>query len=358
MLIQVILTFILLILLIITCAIYFYRKKQIIYQVYTYQFNDKFDTSAKSDPLYPPFNELFDTVDEIHNANLITFTDYGDIDNNIEKINYPSKAYIYAINGSDLMANKANLAKYMNNANKYIPNTFILKDVDSLNLQKDNIYILKKNIQRQEGILITKDIDYIKQKAYKDGYIVCQELLQDPFLVNKRKINMRVYLLIVINNSKIDMYIYNDGFMYYTPKYFEKNSIEKDVNITTGYIDRQVYVDNPLTHRDLYNFLGKAKSDLLQANMITMFKEFKNVYTSDLLELNKNSKNKRFNIFGIDIAPDEKLDIKIIETNKSPDLSYKDERDGEVKLNMVKNMLSLVGILEKENNTNQSFIKI
>jgi hypothetical protein len=232
-----------------------------------------------------------------------------------------------------------------------------MKDQDSLNLQKDTIYILKKNIQRQEGILITKDIDYIKDKAYKDGYIVCQELLQDPFLVNKRKINMRVYLLIVINKSDIDMYIYNDGFMYYTPKFFEKNNLEKDVNVTTGYIDRQVYVDNPLTHHDLYKFLGNEKSNLLKTNMVTMFKEFKNVYTSELLELNKNSKNKRFNIFGVDIAPDENLDVKTIELNKSPDLSYKDERDGAVKLNMVKNMLSLVGILQKDN-VSQNFIKI
>ena len=50
-----------------------------------------------------------------------------------------------------------------------------------------------------------------------------------------------------------------------------------------------------------------------------------------------------------------------MEFNKAPDLSYKDERDGAVKLNMVKNMLSLVGILKPDNksrNAYQNFIKI
>ena len=38
--------------------------------------------------------------------------------------------------------------------------------------------------------------------------------------------------------------------MYYTPELFEKNSSDLKKNITTGYIDRQIYIDNPLTHMD------------------------------------------------------------------------------------------------------------
>ena len=49
---------------------------------------------------------------------------------------------------------------------------------------------MKKNVQRQEGIRITKDFDQLLN-GIKDEYIIVQELLQNPFLVNGRKINLR-----------------------------------------------------------------------------------------------------------------------------------------------------------------------
>ena len=68
--------------------------------------------------------------------------------------------------------------------------------------------------------------------------------------------------------------------------------------------------------------------------------------TKKVLKKLNNNKQFRFNIFGIDIAPDESLNVKIMELNKAPDLSYKDDRDANVKLNMVKDMMNLVGIFE------------
>jgi hypothetical protein len=323
-----------------------------------YQVDQEFNITKDSDELYSPFNELFSTVNKINDARLIFFTDYGDIDNNIEKINYPKDAYIYAIRGSDLMASKSNLASFFqySKLEKYIPLTYILSHHDLSGLSEDNgaIYFLKKNVQRQEGTLITKDVKYIKEKAREDGYVVCQELLQNPLLINKRKINMRVYMLITSSFGKIDFYFYNNGFIYYTPKYFEKNSIETDVNITTGYIDRQVYIDNPLTHKNMYDLLGDEKSIKLKENINEFFKNFKDVYKTQL-ESN-NTMGNRFNVFGVDIAPDENYKVTIMEVNKAPDLSYKDKRDSEVKLNMVKDMMNLMGILDDGNKDN--FIKV
>ena len=345
---QVSLIFLLACALLVVLYIHFKMRKPIEYLVY--QVDDKFDTSKPSDPLYQPLNELFKTTDQIKNANLITFSDYALIDNNIEAITKSSsnRAYIYAIHGSDLMANKSILADSFQEANlqKYIADTIVLNNKKELDLKEGRIYFLKKNVQRQEGNLITKDIEYIKTKAAEDGYVVCQELLQNPFLVNDRKINLRVYLLIVCDGrNKPEMYFYNNGFIYYTPSNFETNSIKKDVNITTGYIDRQVYVDNPMTHKELYAFMGHEKSKKLQDNMMEFFREFKQVYVEKFDKLNND--HFRFNIFGVDIAPDENLEVKIMEVNKAPDLSYKDARDSEVKLNMVKDMMNLVGIFDE-----------
>ena len=39
----------------------------------------------------------------------------------------------------------------------------------------------------------------------------------------------------------------------------------------------------------------------------------------------------KFQIFGADIAPDENLNVTIMEINKGPDIGFKDERDGNLK---------------------------
>jgi hypothetical protein len=140
--------------------------------------------------------------------------------------------------------------------------------------------------------------------------------------------------------------------MYYTPKHFKKDSKERDENITTGYIDRQVYIDNPLTHHDLYKFLDKEQSKTLKNNMHNLFTTLKNIYKNEINILNKDTIQYRFNIFGVDVAPDVNLDVKIMEVNKAPDLSYKDERDSAVKFNMVQDALTIVKLSKKGNPKN------
>lgn len=317
---------------------------------------ENYDYKSHSDPLYQPFDELFPVVQHIQDARLIMFSDYGDIDNQISKIPYPPRSYVYAIAGSDFMANKAFLAKAFQESGLegYIPKTYVLDG--PIELEEGKTYFLKKNVQRQEGAMITRDTKYIRERAARDGYVVCQELLQDPMLVNGRKCNMRFYLLVVTNGIDIQFYVYKNGFMYYTSQMFKKDSVEKEVNITTGYINRKVYDENPLTHKDLYSYMKSTDAVKLEKNILEFFKSFRQVYAKKVLNENRGTKNMRFNVFGVDIAPDEMLNVKIMEVNKAPDLSYKDERDADVKLRMVKDMLTLVGISSAGNPNNFAMV--
>ena len=58
--------------------------------------------------------------------------------------------------------------------------------------------ITKNNYQRQEGLEIHTKLDTILKS--RDKYILVQELLQDPYLVSGRKINLRVYVLVIKDN--------------------------------------------------------------------------------------------------------------------------------------------------------------
>lgn len=336
-----------------------------------FQFNAKFDNFNDSDMPSSPFNEVFkenniSVVSSFDEANIILFSDYSFIDQRIDSVPFRKdmKYYIFGIRGSDAFASKSNLASHMKKAgmDQYIPKSYVLYEKADIEQMQQNhvdgaIYMVKKNLQRQEGNLITKDFDFILNSAAGEDYVVCQELLSNPYIVGGRKINMRIYLLILTYNDKAMFFIYNNGFMYYTPKMFEKGSTDRDVNITTGYIDRKVYEENPLTIQDLYKQLGDEKSEVLKSSIMETLGAFKKTYEDEIIKSNTSIPGIKFNIFGVDIAPDESLKTTIMEVNKGPDLSYKDDRDKAVKLNMVFDCFAMVK-LSKERGNAKNFIKL
>ena len=265
-----------------------------------------------------------------------------------------------------------------------MPETFILNEEEDMKrLQQDmtnDILIAKNNVQRQEGLLVTRDKNKIKQLYEKEKaedsnypYVLAQKLLQDPFLVNGRKINLRVYVLLKCEGDKFNVYMYDDGFMYYTPKHFQKNTEDRDVNITTGYIDRQVYVENPLTHTDFKKYLDENDDEIrrkltrvdfkIENSKDVIFNNIKNLlnrifvaYEGKIGQGKKLYNNTKIQLFGADVAIGENLDAKIMEINKGPDLGAKDERDKQLKTDLVKNILNMTGIISVP--TEKKFITI
>jgi hypothetical protein len=230
-----------------------------------------------------------------------------------------------------------------------IPTTYLLDSESSLQqIRKEfdpsNVYILKKNIQRQEGYLLTRNLQEILQN--RKEYVVCQKMLQNPYLVNGRKINLRIYLLIMIKHGNVSFYYFDNGFLYYTPLMFKPTSMNPGEVITTGYIDRQVYKENPMTLRDLEQFLGEIKYDKLMISVHMLLKKVKMAYQERLRAENAGLPGVKFLVYGCDVAPDSDLHVQLMEINKGPDLNYKDDRDKAVKLTMVRQVMNLVGITQ------------
>jgi tubulin polyglutamylase TTLL5 len=280
---------------------------------------------------------------------------------------------VFVIDNADELCSKNNIWRNLvksygrTKASKMMPMTYILNNKDDMKYfkneyNKNKLYILKKNIQRQKGLLITNDIDTIT-KASRDRYVVVQELLQDSYLIDDRKINLRVYILIVCNKGAIETYIYNDGFVYYTADKFKKGSSEYGPNITTGYIDRKVYEHNPLTHMDLrYYFdnkkrlLSKVERDILSKKEKISHNVFNSIYNlikdvvrgMDGIICKKNSSlydTTSFQLLGADIAINDNLTPQLIEINKGPDLGAKDDRDSALKASVVNDMLKVLKII-------------
>jgi Tubulin-tyrosine ligase family len=279
--------------------------------------------------------------------------------------------HIMGINGSDLLASKERLPGIMRG--RYVPKTFILRDVESMRelrrvAEPDKLYIVKKDVQQQKGLrIIWGEVSEIS-RALTDEFLICQDLLQDPFCIGTegasgRKVNLRVYMLLSFSNKGMRMWIFDDGFMYYTPQLFIRGSSQTERNITTGYIDRSVYDECPLTLRDLSKHMGPEEYGRLWGNVVQLFRYLKGVYKPILVGMNAPLPRTTHTMyFGCDIAPDSNLDVLLMEVNKGPDLDYKDERDAAVKKKMVGALAELlfnVGTtFERQKTCQRSFIEI
>lgn len=331
-----------------------------------YQMNGNFSNINLSENITSPFKEIvaqygWGKALSFNYGNLIVFNDYTDMDEKLSSLPFHKnkKYYINGMSGLDQLCSKSQMAIWLKR-NKYddiIPKTYCLDSPHDISvLEKNNYYILKKNIQRQTGLKITNDYSWIINDAKKEEYVVAQELLLNPYLISGRKINIRVYMAVIRRNNEMKFYIYSDGFIYYTKDKYDPDNYELDTNITTGYIDREVYEKNPLTTRDFMKYLGWEQAWILLTNMYKLFQQIKKTFLPVLYSKNRNIPGLLFNVFGVDIAPDNNLDITLIEINKGVSLVYMDERDKAVKYNMIRDLLGLVGIVHDSDPNN--FIEI
>lgn len=301
--------------------------------------------------------------------------------NKIQLNKYGNGVRIFMLNNTDHMVSKLALWKYLKQkysadiASTMLPYTWDLTDLTDIDIfksqfDKNKIYITKNNNQRQEGIKIHTCLDSILDS--KSKYLLVQELLQDPYLVSGRKINLRVYVLVIKDNySNIKLNVYRDGFMYYTQELFEPSNPSFKTNITTGYVDRQIYVDNPLTHIDFRTWLDNPNREMTSIEKY-LIQTHPNMKISDYIFsqiyeqlgfifktyediIGTKTPGVCFQLYGVDVAINNQLNPLVMEINKGPDLSAKDGRDKDLKISLCTDILKSVGLIP---NVNNNFITI
>jgi hypothetical protein len=286
--------------------------------------------------------------------------DYNNAQQYLEQNNFfndKSDRVILMIDGIDRIAAKNGLWEILfnfygrNKAEELVPKSWLTYDsqMDDFytycRFNKGKQYIMKKNIQRQSGLHIITNPDDAKDAA-KNGYVVIQEILSDPYILNGRKINLRVYILITCGKNGKKLFVYGNGFMYYSKdKYTDGKSYDQIV--TTGYIDRQVYEENPLTHEDFYKFLdvkhGPGTSLKFKKTLYTLFKNIFNAINVSVCTVSNN--NVFANLFGCDVQPNGNLnEIKLIEVNKGSNLQKMSDRDGKLKSKLISDQYEILGL--------------
>jgi hypothetical protein len=372
-------TIVLIILLIIVIFIIFYKYKDLCdVQNKNKNMNIKWSRNKCPYTLSKTYKNIFDKYNIQNNENdwnLYLPCNYDYPKEEIDKMPVVKDAKYFIIENCDKMVAKNLLWHYVSQyygiekAKIMLPVSYVLSHDDDMErfekeYSNDKLYIMKKNIQRQTGLKITNNKDEI-MNGKNMKYVVVQELLQNPYIISGRKIDMRFYVLVICRNNKFNVYVHNEGFIYYTKVPFKKGSLETDHNITTGYIDREVYVKNPLTHGDLRQYLdkpdrilseeekniksqGSSISNVFFKRVHTLIKNVLTVYTGQICSSDKFSNNICFQLFGVDVAVNDKLNPMILEMNKGPDMGAKDERDSQIKHTVVRDIMRLVNVVNEE----------
>ncbi len=278
----------------------------------------------------------------------------------------PSQLYIFGINGCDKMVSKNNiwstLKKYygFDAASKIMPSSYVLEDKDDMQLfqrdyVKDKIYILKKNVQRKEGLKLTKDYDFITKKAVNDEYKVVQNYIRDLYLINGRKVNLRVYLLVVLDGDEKRFYISDLGKCIYTNKKYNDNDFDFESNITSYHLDMSVYKENPRTFDDLRAYINKKEGNenagsLFFVKMNEILQKMCTALSNDFFQSeNIRSRNAiSFQLFGVDVIMDKDLNPYLLEVNKGPDMSARDDEDKKMKKIVQTHMFEKVGVIQDD----------
>ena len=285
----------------------------------------------------PTYNELY--IQELNNNN-----------SNIKYINIlPYADKLISKNGLyDL------LSTYFSNnidiLNDIVPKSYILQnDIQKKEFDKNfyknfpnKVYILKKNIDRKEGLKIIK----IKEKEnlidlydiyFNNDYKLVQEYINNPYLYNNKIVILRVYLLIVRFKKEIK-FIKQDWIKCLYSKYdFNLNNHKSMISDSTF---NSPNFPKSLNELFLINYPNYNKIIKQIDNIFLRVKEASNNLFTDN---NILSESVLFQLFGCDFVIDEHSNVKLLEINKNPNLVNNFNKEEEnIKKNMISDMYNYI----------------
>ena len=274
---------------------------------------------------------------------------------------------IFGITGCDKIVSKNNLWNLLRKrygrqqASQLMPETFLYNDIEldifTQRYKPNKIYLVKKNLQRKLGIQLSKD--YNELLSFKnEGFRLIQEYVDNLVLINQRKVNLRVYLLISCINGNIKAYINREGKCIYTNKNFSENNLDLETHLTSLNTTADIYNDRPQTFEDLKSYLGQGNYHLLMDNIVRNLILVIKATKHELCKLKSLDKNVTFQLFGLDYIFTYEMFPYILEVNKGPDMNSKNEIDKQMKIKVMNDCFKTVGIIQDDNSNSFNELKI
>lgn len=233
-----------------------------------------------------------------------------------------------------------------------------------------NAFILKKNIQGKRGLLLTNDSAVVNKalndKTQVDRYVVVQEYMTNPYLINGRKLNIRLYIAITLTRRetrktpKMDWWLYKKGKCIYTNRPFKplppKAKLESgdpkteelmEEHFTSLNLDSDlVYGEEhcPETLEELAAYMNANPVPVDYPELMTRIKlGLKKVAVSytNIFSLPRGVE-QGYQLFGADyIINRETGQPFLLEFNKGPEMKFKSPNDPVMKPQLMRDLFTL-----------------
>lgn len=269
--------------------------------------------------------------------------------------NYTNK-HIFAISGCDFLVCKNTFWSLLCNAYGREQASHITPQSWCYDNKKDMIdfwnqyipqqqYILKKNVQRKEGLRLTSQRQIIQQSK-KEQFKIIQQYISNVLCINGHKLNLRCYVLIICNQTQKSMYLHEYGKCIYTNKKYNPQTNDFEQNITSYNLNEDIYQQLPLTISELQERIGKTTWSMILNRLKKKLKQIKSVFLDVMGNEPICQQNYCFQLFGIDIIIDkDTYDPLILEFNKGPEMRSNMIKDYGLKRKVLEDVFSTIDLI-------------
>ena len=200
-----------------------------------------------------------------------------------------------------------------------------------------SLWILKpgENSNRGNGITIASTLDDIRKELRKNPFPltgqhthIIQKYIENPFLINNRKFDIRCYTLITSVNGIIQCYFYEEGYLRTSSKKFTCDDLSNlFIHLTNDAIQKKsenygkFESGNKVSYAEFQKYLDLNHSKKIDfgRDVLQGVKELvKDSVKAVFLKIDPFKKLHSFEIFGYDFMLDEELRPWLIEVNTNP----------------------------------------
>ena len=248
----------------------------------------------------------------------------------------------------------------------YLPLTFHV-DENSLDFNlflsfvknhPDTLWIVKpgENSNRGAGIFVTnkyaKVISEVSEALIpgsKHTYIV-QKYIERPFLIKKRKFDIRLYTLVTCINGFFQAYFYKEGYLRTASKTYNPNDLDnKFIHLTNDAIQNKCEDygkfegGNKMSYNDFQRYLESIKSNVnFNDEVLPNIKKIvQDSIKATWRKLNSELRLLNFEIFGYDFLLDSSLKPWLLEVNTNPCLELSSTNLARIIPAMIENALKI-----------------
>ena len=153
-------------------------------------------------------------------------------------------------------------------------------------------------------------------------------------LYNKKKQDIRIYLLIHCHKNKTVCYLYKNGITRFSSENYNESNLSKEHQLTNTFVFKGDIEDS------CEIFSEHTYYDELFSNISKVVRQICKILTKKLKYTNKHM----FHFFGLDFVPDKNFNTWLIEINDNPIGIYPDDPLSvtDMKRDMIINIFELI----------------